>query len=207
MPFHRKTARRPWLSSSRDCTRPLPKWKRTGRARGARGLLSEDLNAGTFRGVYPATRYPATIIVSRPDASPAQSLCTSCMAADRGRTANPKNCQYICDRLPRYAHDLSGYVRPGTSEVTWRAFFSMKSRGARLGRPSAGRRSRRRLSPGPPCARQVPQLRVYHGLPGHLEVHLAQTTATRPDTLKRVKTLLSAVEAKHAIRVRTLLAM
>ena len=31
--------------------------------------------------------------------------------------------------------------------------------------------------------RQVPQLWVYHGLPEHLEVHLTQTAATRPDTL------------------------
>jgi len=43
MPFHRKTDWLPRLSSSRDCIRPLPKWKRTGRARGARGLFSGDL--------------------------------------------------------------------------------------------------------------------------------------------------------------------
>lgn len=64
MPFRRTTDRRPRSSSSRDCTRPLPRWKRTGRARGARGLFSGESNAGTFRGLYPAGRDPATIIVS-----------------------------------------------------------------------------------------------------------------------------------------------
>jgi len=67
MPFRRTTDRRPRLSSSRDCTRPLPKWKRTGRARGARGLFSGDSNAGTFYELYPAGRGPATIILKKSD--------------------------------------------------------------------------------------------------------------------------------------------
>jgi len=46
--------RRPRRSSRRDCTRPLPKWKRTGRARGARGRFSGDSNEKTFRGLYLA---------------------------------------------------------------------------------------------------------------------------------------------------------
>jgi hypothetical protein len=65
MPFRRSTDRRPRLSSSRDCTRPLPKRKRTGRARGARGLFSGDKNAGTFTGFYTAGRRSATIIGSQ----------------------------------------------------------------------------------------------------------------------------------------------
>jgi hypothetical protein len=62
MPLRRTTDRLPRLPSSRDCTRPLPRWKRTGRARGAQGLFSGDSNADTFQGLYPANRSPATII-------------------------------------------------------------------------------------------------------------------------------------------------
>ena len=64
MPFRRKTHRLHRLSSSKDCTRPLPKWKRTGRTRGAQGQISEDSNAGTYRGLYLADRGLATIINS-----------------------------------------------------------------------------------------------------------------------------------------------
>jgi len=61
MPSRRTTDRRPRPSSSRDCTRPLPRWKRRGRARGARGLFSEDSIAETFGGLYPADRGPSTV--------------------------------------------------------------------------------------------------------------------------------------------------
>jgi hypothetical protein len=63
MPFRRKTDRLQLLSSSRDGTRPLPKWKRTGRARGAQGRFSEDSNAGTFIDSILQAGGQATIIL------------------------------------------------------------------------------------------------------------------------------------------------
>lgn len=65
MRFRRKTYRLPRLSSSRDCTRPLPKWKLTRRARGAQGRFSEDSNSETFDELYPANQRPTTTIISR----------------------------------------------------------------------------------------------------------------------------------------------
>jgi hypothetical protein len=57
MPFHGKTSWPPRLSSNMDCIRPLPKWKRTGRARGAEGLFLRDSNAGAFMKLYPPGRW------------------------------------------------------------------------------------------------------------------------------------------------------